>query len=189
MRKIILIAFGLVVLSLASCHRDRKQQLSDWENRAPNYYVNDGYGYNQGGISPFWIFWAYQMGRNGSMMYVPTYAYRHYGGYYYTSYSGGSGRTSLSSTKMATIQKSGFGTSATRGSVSRGGLGSTALVSRSSSSTPKPSVTRSSGSSASKSSVSGSSSSSRSSSSVSSSRSSGSVSRGGFSSSRGGGMS
>jgi len=170
-----MLAIGLVALSVVSCHKDKnkRQELSDWENRSPNYYVNDGNGYNQGGVSPFWIFWAYQMGRNGSMTYVPTYAYRHYSGIYYTSSAGK--RTSVTTSKMSSMSKSGI-SSVSRGNVARGGFGSTSKsTSKLTSVGGKTTTTTKSMSTTSRSST--------------STRSSSSVSRGGFSGSRGGGIS
>ncbi len=106
MKKSKIVAIGLLALSVAACHKKRNHlhtTLTQYRQN-PNYYVNDGNGYHQGGVSPFWVYWAYQMGRGNRVVYSPGYVYRSsYGGYHNTEF----GRSS----------------SISRGSVSRGGFG------------------------------------------------------------------
>jgi len=106
MKKSKAIAIGLLTLSIAACHRHRERRHETWDqyNNNPNYYVNDGNGYHHGGISPFWIYWAYRMGQGNRIYSSPGYVYRGYsGGYHSTEF--------------------GHSTGISRGSVSRGGFG------------------------------------------------------------------
>lgn len=113
-----MIAIGLLALSVASCQKHKKKDLNEWQSSAPTYYVNNGNGYSQGGVSPFWVFYAYSLGRNGSIMSSPTYAYRHANGSFYTSRSGS--KPTVASNGAKSITRS---SASTRTSVSRGGFG------------------------------------------------------------------
>ena len=107
MKKSKLVAIGLLALSIASCHRHREKRRPDWNdyNTNPNYYIDNGNGYyTHGGISPFWIWYAYHLGASGSVYSSPGVVYRSYSGGYVSSYGG-------------------LRTSIARSSVSRGGFG------------------------------------------------------------------
>ena len=113
MKKSKIVAISLLALSLSACHRKKDSKYQDWnsyQSSTPNYYVNDGNGYQHGGVSPIWIYWAYHMGQNGSIQSSPGYVYRTYG----TNGHGG------------TYKSTSFGsrTSIPRGGISRGGFGS-----------------------------------------------------------------
>lgn len=87
MKKSKIVAIGLLTLSISACNHRRQsthRPLNDWDNQ-PNYYVNNNGSdyYNQGGgISPFWVWYAYSMGsRNGNtyVMNSPGIMYRGHG--------------------------------------------------------------------------------------------------------------
>lgn len=112
MKKSKIVTIGLLALSIASCHHKRKDsKYQDWNDYQSNgnYYINDGTGYYHGGVSPIWIYWAYTLGRNNSLMYEPGYVYRSYGRYggYHTTEFG-----SRSSISRSSVSRGGFGTSA-----------------------------------------------------------------------------
>lgn len=119
MKKSKIVGIGLLALSIVSCrsttHKDR-EKLED--QGTPNYYIDNGAGYNHGGISPIWIY--YMMGyNNGRTVSYPTYVHRSYGrnGTYHATNFG-----SRSSITSRTISRS-SASHATRSSVSRGGFG------------------------------------------------------------------
>ena len=114
MKKSKIITIGLLALSIASCHKEKKQSNNDW-NQGPNYYVNDGTGYHQGGISPFWVFYYYHMMGN-RMVYEPSYLYRSPGRYgaYHSTTLGSKSTISRSSMSRGSMSRS---------NVSRGGFG------------------------------------------------------------------
>ena len=114
MKKSKAIAIGLLALSISACHKKEQRKDVDTWNQ-PATYVNDGNGYHNNGISPFWIFYAYHLGQNNHLSYQPSYGYRSRNGVYHTSsfgqtYSSRSGE--------------GFGSHTTAGrATSRGGFG------------------------------------------------------------------
>ena len=113
MKKSKAVAIGLVALSVASCtHSRNRQRLDDYQNN-PNYYIDNGGGYSHGGVSPFWVYWAYSMGNGGRYQSTPVYIHQSYGrnGTYHASTMG---RTSRMSASRGTIS---------RGSITRGGFG------------------------------------------------------------------
>ena len=100
------VAIGLLAISIASCHKDhikRHKDLKTYQNN-PNYYINDGYGYHQGGISPFWVYWAYRMGQNNRVTSEPGYVYSSRSGVYYSTEFG-----SHSSMSRGSVARGGFG--------------------------------------------------------------------------------
>lgn len=120
MKKSKIVGIGLLALSVASCrstHKDR-ENLDDYQNN-PNYYIDNGAGYNRGGNSPVWIY--YMMGyNNGRTVSYPTYVHQSYGrnGTYHATNFGSSSKIST----KGTISKNSV-SKTTRGSVSRGGFG------------------------------------------------------------------
>ena len=125
MKKSKIVSIGLLALSLSACHKHRVKVYQDWNDyqNNPTYYVNDGYGYHNGGVSPFWIYWAYQMGSNNRIYASPGYVYRSYNGGYVSTYGGS--RTAMSSRSFrssgglsshSTISRGGFGSSGSHAS-------------------------------------------------------------------------
>jgi hypothetical protein len=118
MKKSKVISIGLLALSIAACtsNEKRKRKAVD-EFGQPIYYVDNGNGYNRGGVSPMWIYWMYSMGSNNRIMSNPTYVGRSYGrnGTYHATSFG----------KRTTLTRSSFSKSSSgmRSSISRGGFG------------------------------------------------------------------
>jgi len=112
MKKSKAISIGLLALSIAACTSNEKRQRQNVVGQ-PNYYVDNGQGYQRGGVSPMWIFWAYHMGSMGRVSSYPTYVHQSYGrnGSYHMASNG----------RRTTFSKS---TPISRSSVSRGGFGS-----------------------------------------------------------------
>src|SRR5271170_7877829 len=113
MKKSKIVTIGLLALSIAACHRKKESKYQSWDQfqnsqNTPNYYINDGTGYHQGGISLIWIYWAYVMGSNNSIRYEPGYIYRSYGRYgtgsYHTTEFG-----SRSTIARSSVSRGGFG--------------------------------------------------------------------------------
>lgn len=107
-RKSKIVAIGLLAISVASCHKNhakRHRDLQVYRNN-PTYYINDGRGYHQGGISPFWVYWAYRMGQDNRVTSSPGYVYSSRGGGYHSTEFG-----SHSSISRGSVGRGGFGTS------------------------------------------------------------------------------
>ena len=119
MKKSKTVAIGLLALSIASCHKEEKRHENQWDPQTPQYYIDDGNGYQRGGISPFMVFWLLSMNR-GRAVYQPAYAYQTYGGGYRSSVNGS--RSILSGRSFSSMKSSATG----RSMVSRGGFGSSA---------------------------------------------------------------
>jgi len=117
MKKSKSVVIGLLALSVASCTSSKKRQdLEDYQTNA-NYYVDNGAGYNHGGISPFWVYWAYNMGLNGRAYSSPVYIHQSYGrnGTYHAS--------SMGSTQRISSRGISSKGAISHSSVSRGGFG------------------------------------------------------------------
>jgi len=118
MKKSKAISIGLLALSIGACtsNKKRERQRVD-EFGQPIYYIDNGYGYNRGTVSPMWIYWAYSMGANNRVSSYPTYIGRSYGrnGTYHATSFG----------KRTTLTRSSFSksSSSSRSSISRGGFG------------------------------------------------------------------
>ena len=125
MRKSKIVTIGLLALSVASCTSSRNRQKLDDYQENPDYYIDNGSGYNQGGVSPFWVYWAYNMGSGGRYTSYPVYIHQSYGrnGTYHASSQGSTSRISSRSVSRGGIS---------RASVSRGGFGSSGHSSSSS---------------------------------------------------------
>jgi len=119
MKKSKVITIGLLALSIAACtSHEKKQRQTVNEQGQPVYYVDNGQGYQHGGISPFWIFYAYHMGSMGRVSSYPTYVHRssgRNGSYHMTSNGQRSTFSRSTSVSRSGIAKSG---------ISRGGFGS-----------------------------------------------------------------
>ena len=118
-RKSKFVTIGLLALSIASCSSNKtkeRRRVDDYQNN-PNYYVDNGMGYQHGGISPFWIYWMYGMNDYGRVIYYPTYVHQSYYGTYHSTSMGRSSYIGRSGIRAKTYM------SATRSSVSRGGFG------------------------------------------------------------------
>lgn len=102
-----IVTIGLLAISLAACHKHKKK-LDDWDSAQSNsnYYVNDGTGFHQGGISPIWIYWLYSMNSRNNLQSTPGYVYRSSRGEYTSSFNGS--RTLVSGRSVA---RGGFGSS------------------------------------------------------------------------------
>jgi len=102
-----IVTIGLLAISIAACN-EHKKKYEDWNSSQSNsnYYVNDGTGYHQGGVSPFLVYWLYSMGANDALRSTPGYVYRSSGGEYTSSFNGS--RMSVSGRSVA---RGGFGSS------------------------------------------------------------------------------
>ena len=133
MKKSQIVGIGLLALSIASCRSHHKEKQRDRDRvdqyqSNPNYYIDNGAGYQHGGVSPFWIYWMMSRNSYGGYYYVPTYVHQSYGrnGTYHATSMGTSRSISRSS-----ISRSGFTSSrsrssfsnSSRSSVSRSGFG------------------------------------------------------------------
>lgn len=82
MKKSKIISIGLLALSIAACHKKHKSNYNQWnqsDSTNTQYYIDDGTGYHQGGISPVWIYWMLLRQSNGGYSSSPGYVYRSYG--------------------------------------------------------------------------------------------------------------
>jgi uncharacterized protein YgiB involved in biofilm formation len=116
MKKSKLVGIGLLALSIAatSCsHHKKAKTLQDAQN--PGYYVNDGGGYQHGGVNPFMLYYLMSMNR-GYPSYRPSYVYQTRSGAYHSSTDGVRSSVSRGSYRSASSSSS--------SSVSRGGFGS-----------------------------------------------------------------
>lgn len=117
MKKSKSVAIGLLALSIASCHKEEKRPENQWDPQTPQYYIDDGNGYQRGGVSPFMVLWLLSMSR-GRAVYQPAYAYQTYNGGYRSSINGS--RSTISGRTFNSMKSSSSG----RSMISRGGFGS-----------------------------------------------------------------
>ena len=106
MKKSKLITIGLLALSVAACHKKQRQTVDEWNQNNIQYYVNDGSGFHHNGLSPFWIYYMYNLNSYNRVISSPSYMYRspgRYGSYHTTSFGE---RSSMSS---HSISRGGFG--------------------------------------------------------------------------------
>jgi uncharacterized protein YgiB involved in biofilm formation len=111
-----MVGIGLLALSIAasSCSNHKKPKtLQDAQKQ--DYYVNNGNGYQHGGVNPFLVYYLMSM-NNGRRTYSPTYVYQTHSGAYHSSTNGRTMSVSRSSYKSSASTSS-------RSSVSRGGFG------------------------------------------------------------------
>lgn len=126
MKKSKAIAIGLLTLSIAGCksheikNDKHRENVNDWQEdqSTPNYYVDNGSGFQHGGSSFLLAYMGYRMMSGGRYGAYPVYNYRDRGsnGSYHESSMG----------RTTTVSKSSFAkaiTSGSKTSVSRGGFG------------------------------------------------------------------
>jgi len=119
MKKSKIVGIGLLALSIVGCRSAHKEREKLEDQGTPNYYIDNGAGYNRGGVSPIWIY--YMIGyNNGRTMSYPTYVHRSYGRngtFHATNFGSRSNITSKGVISRSSVSH------VTRSSVSRGGFG------------------------------------------------------------------